>query len=508
MKILALLLFNIVSQETIANPKVFKPTPEQRERGTTEDPNPGRFPGPIPRPAEPKIPDFKLPFPPNVPDFKGPWSRTPTLDSYASPPPLHFYDKARPALARNGMPVGHPDAQPRHNGGGPLGGRDAKEERLLQASGRLVERLDADYHAQTAGTRAHQDHLENFITYKMPSIADFQRHFDRAFPKTVPVDMLSQEQLKVTASFLNSRFQTAMLFNMVDNFEFQREYDFKTRKESQHGQSLKLGLEHRNRAGEQLKLNDPNNSDKIYLLDRADKSLDFADQAFEDDHSDEGQLAIDIAIMLADLTISVTPVVGWGRDVYESFTGRDLVKGTELSTVERSIAILGVSTLGVTSVAAKGIKVFKHLAGKNGLNLHTLLNATNKADDIVHFFDRLDLPTDKIKDYAVDLASPKRRGHILYGDGTGGGHLWPGSVKHTPFPKDWDGDRIMHEISDIATDPKIKWTQQKPPKGVRFVAIRPASDGSTYVKVVMEPVGEGIITGYPVTKNQFLELNK
>ncbi|MGL5829078.1 MAG: EndoU domain-containing protein, partial [Angustibacter sp.] len=53
----------------------------------------------------------------------------------------------------------------------------------------------------------------------------------------------------------------------------------------------------------------------------------------------------------------------------------------------------------------------------------------------------------------VDLASSARRNHILYGDATGGGHLWPGLPGKTPFPRGWSADRVMHEISDVATDP-------------------------------------------------------
>lgn len=59
----------------------------------------------------------------------------------------------------------------------------------------------------------------------------------------------------------------------------------------------------------------------------------------------------------------------------------------------------------------------------------------------------------KSADEFVDLASAARRNHILYGDATGGGHLWPGSAGKTPFPKDWSADRVMHETSDVAKDP-------------------------------------------------------
>jgi hypothetical protein len=60
----------------------------------------------------------------------------------------------------------------------------------------------------------------------------------------------------------------------------------------------------------------------------------------------------------------------------------------------------------------------------------------------------------------VNLASPKRTAHILTGDGTGGGHLWPGLPGKTPFPQSWSGEKVMHHVSDIASDPSLQWVQQ------------------------------------------------
>lgn len=57
------------------------------------------------------------------------------------------------------------------------------------------------------------------------------------------------------------------------------------------------------------------------------------------------------------------------------------------------------------------------------------------------------------EDEYVNLASEARTTHILQRDGTGGGHLWPGAPGKTPFPEGWSAARVMHEISDVATDP-------------------------------------------------------
>jgi hypothetical protein len=71
--------------------------------------------------------------------------------------------------------------------------------------------------------------------------------------------------------------------------------------------------------------------------------------------------------------------------------------------------------------------------------------ATNTADDL------------------VNLASPGRTQHILGGEvranGTYGGGHRPGTgfPDKSEFPAGWSDDQIMHNISDVATDPALQW---------------------------------------------------
>ena len=65
----------------------------------------------------------------------------------------------------------------------------------------------------------------------------------------------------------------------------------------------------------------------------------------------------------------------------------------------------------------------------------------------------------------VDLTEHRKR-HILDGDSKGGGHRHgTGKSGKTEFPANWDDGKILHEISDVATDPKAqrgvgKWGAQ------------------------------------------------
>jgi filamentous hemagglutinin len=94
------------------------------------------------------------------------------------------------------------------------------------------------------------------------------------------------------------------------------------------------------------------------------------------------------------------------------------------------------------------------------------------------------------EDGLVNLASEERTTHILYGDATGGGHLYPGLPGKTPFPSDWSPAQVMHQISDVATDPASSVVGQQ---GARTVL--EGTRGGVNIRVVTN--GSDIITGYP-----------
>jgi RHS repeat-associated protein len=109
-----------------------------------------------------------------------------------------------------------------------------------------------------------------------------------------------------------------------------------------------------------------------------------------------------------------------------------------------------------------------------------------------------------------NVASPEATKHILTGNETGGGHIWPGNPGKTPFPPSWSSNRIMGEVSDIATNPKYVLEHQtgsgglftKAGKPARFIVKDPATGGlptvgKVPIKVVVEPAGKGIVTAHP-----------
>ncbi|MCP5094864.1 MAG: hypothetical protein GY943_04860, partial [Chloroflexi bacterium] len=102
-----------------------------------------------------------------------------------------------------------------------------------------------------------------------------------------------------------------------------------------------------------------------------------------------------------------------------------------------------------------------------------------------------------------DLIPSDRQKHILHGDSTGGGHLWPGKPGHTPFPQSWDADKILDEVADIATDPSTRWYAQTGNGGMHTKGGDPAiwraweRRGGEQIRVVFEPATGRVITAFP-----------
>lgn len=67
--------------------------------------------------------------------------------------------------------------------------------------------------------------------------------------------------------------------------------------------------------------------------------------------------------VLLDLATSLTPGVSTGRDAYEAFTGKNLLTQEELTTFERSVAVLCVASLGTGSIVKGALKGVERIAG-------------------------------------------------------------------------------------------------------------------------------------------------
>lgn len=93
------------------------------------------------------------------------------------------------------------------------------------------------------------------------------------------------------------------------------------------------------------------------------------------------------------------------------------------------------------------------------------------------------------------------RKHILYGDQAGGGHLFPGLQGKSTFPENWNADKAIEQIGDIATSSKTKWYAEteglytKAGVPVRWSAWEVRDN--VRIKVIYEPASGIVITAFP-----------
>lgn len=89
--------------------------------------------------------------------------------------------------------------------------------------------------------------------------------------------------------------------------------------------------------------------------------------------------------------------------------------------------------------------------------------------------------------------SEARAVHILYGDESGGGHLYgTGTPCKSEFPADWNEDKIIQTTKHIAANDNLNWRQEH--NG--YFVTENMIDGVN-VRVVLDPQRSNIITAYP-----------
>ncbi|EKT64597.1 EndoU domain-containing protein [Providencia burhodogranariea] len=93
------------------------------------------------------------------------------------------------------------------------------------------------------------------------------------------------------------------------------------------------------------------------------------------------------------------------------------------------------------------------------------------------------------------------RQHILHGDQAGGGHLFPGQQGKSIFPENWNAEKVINQIGDIATSSTTKWYAEteglytKTKAKVRWTAWEVRD--KVRIKVIYEPANGIVITAFP-----------
>ena len=242
---------------------------------------------------------------------------------------------------------------------------------------------------------------------------------------------------------------------------------------------------------------------RLDLITASDHSIADAQSDFNQGNPADASIALEMAALLTDTALDFIPGIGLAKDAIEAATGKSLVKaafeavsGQKLETLEdlsREEQVLtaggillgggygdnfGKAALKLTRIVKK-IRKSKgksdEIVDQSGKVLDSAGKAGLGADDIKPFVDQLgkvgrtssrNTPDEIAGAFANGRASGNldrtlsriddpqdlvdfRRDHILNRHRAGAGK--PGK---TEFPSDWDDTRIMHQVSDVATDPK------------------------------------------------------
>lgn len=87
-----------------------------------------------------------------------------------------------------------------------------------------------------------------------------------------------------------------------------------------------------------------------------------------------------------------------------------------------------------------------------------------------------------------------RATHILYGDRSGGGHLYgTGKPCKSEFPKTWSADKVLANVQTAAANDNANWAEQDNGYYVAETSI----DG-VKIRVVLNANKDTVITAYPV----------
>ncbi|MBI2603420.1 MAG: hypothetical protein HYW48_10230 [Deltaproteobacteria bacterium] len=244
------------------------------------------------------------------------------------------------------------------------------------------------------------------------------------------------------------------------------DYPFKTSLNSEAGEALNRTHHYKEFVRTQIDSSDTHVHEKISLVNQAEYGLFIADELFEENDQDGGHFALAAAKEFLDLALGFVPQLWpaqWGKSLYESITGENLITGKPLDELERSLAILDAVTVGLGSKVVKGITILERIAARAGKSFRI----GKRANELARSAERLGLKGKEIVEFARESSkitvklSQSRIKHIL------NRHSFDhfrkelpylrseivekliNSGKRTFFPKEWSAEKIV-AASEIA----------------------------------------------------------
>jgi hypothetical protein len=135
------------------------------------------------------------------------------------------------------------------------------------------------------------------------------------------------------------------------------------------------------------------------LVNVANDALTVAEESYRTGQTEKGDFAKELGLAGLDLALSLTPGVGLAKDFVELSTGYNFVTGAKLTTFERTMAAVGVLTVGYGSKLA--------LAGKAGA-LIDIFKVGSKEVQAVEEFTKIASRAEKISEAAIEAGVKDR----------------------------------------------------------------------------------------------------
>lgn len=219
-----------------------------------------------------------------------------------------------------------------------VGSRKNRERRKFQRQMREVANLyDRAQHLESRINELHEE------TYR-----DVQALALESYPTREQV----RERLNDIARDYNSSLASATAH--LPNIDGQVEQNPSLNPESVY---TKVGRQYNTYAKRVIAEQDgPRRKEQEALTLFADASFDSADGYYSDGQLSQGDASMSLGLAAVDMALSMTPGVGWGKDIYEAVSGKNLVTGELLGTRDRVFAVIGAVTAGIGSKATIGYK--------------------------------------------------------------------------------------------------------------------------------------------------------
>lgn len=176
-----------------------------------------------------------------------------------------------------------------------------------------------------------------------------------------------------------------------------------------------------------------NKQQRLELVSAGRAAFQISAQSLAEGDLGKSDFALKVGTTMLDVAISVTPILGWGKDLYEASFGKNLITGEELNGFERSMAVIGVLTGGLGSklaIAGKGIilaRVIKSARGADeAVEAAKIVKNASDAIESARKVPSVDIPwgsgkaVQEISKEAIEARAKVEGGQVFYRAGTKG----------------------------------------------------------------------------------------